>query len=118
MFNLHHQLKTEETVLAENCAKAVHNNICRYFKPSTMWFKEITQHKWDNIVITTPTELFNNIQTIFAECTEAGIVITQQDAAIRFASLLQPLSASYIPLMQFVSILRTLPFLSYGRKFV
>jgi hypothetical protein len=41
MFNLHHLLKTEETVLAESRAKAVYNNICRYFKPSTLWFKKI-----------------------------------------------------------------------------
>jgi hypothetical protein len=50
----------------------------------------------------TPTESFNNMQAILAECSSAGIVITQQNAAIRFARLLQPLSASYIPLMQFV----------------
>jgi hypothetical protein len=70
-------------------------------KQSTLWFKESTQHKWDSIVMTTPTEPFNNMQAILAECSSAGIVITQQNAAIRFARL-QPLSASYIPLMQFV----------------
>jgi hypothetical protein len=101
MFNLHHLLNTDETVLAEARAKAIYNNICRYFKPSLTWFREITQHKWDSIVLTTPTRSFNNMQTILAECIEARIVITQQDAAIRFASLLQLLSASYILLMQF-----------------
>jgi hypothetical protein len=102
MFGLHHLLETQSTVLAEERAKAVYNNICRHFKPSTLWFKESTQHKWDSIVLTTPTESFNNMQAILAECTAAGIVITQQNAAIRFARLLQLLSASYIPLLQFV----------------
>jgi hypothetical protein len=101
MFNLHHLLNTDEIVLAEACAKAIYNNICKYFKPSLPWFGEITQHKWYSIVITTPTESFNNMQVILAECTEEGIVITQQDAAIRFANLLQPLGASSTPLMQF-----------------
>jgi hypothetical protein len=102
MSSLRHLLETEETVLAEERAKTVFNNICRHFKPCTLWFEESTQHKWHNIVMRTPTESFNNMQAILAECSSAGIVITQQNAAIRFAKLLQPLSASYIPLMQFV----------------
>jgi hypothetical protein len=102
MFGLHHLLETEATVLAEERAKAVYYNICRHFKPSTLWLKEGTQHKWDSIVMMTPTESFNNMQALLAECTAEGIVITQENAAIRFVRLLQQLRASYIPLMQFV----------------
>jgi hypothetical protein len=47
--------------------------------------------------MTTPTESFNTMQAVLAECSAAGIAITQQNAAIRFARILQPISPSYIP---------------------
>jgi hypothetical protein len=101
MFGLHHLLETDEKVLAENHAKAAYSNICSHFKSSSVWFEESIQYKWDSIVMTTPTESFNMMQAVLAKCSSAEIAITQQNAAIRFSRLLQPLSPSYIPLMQF-----------------
>ena len=101
-FSLHYLLKPHPEPPLNLLGRAVYLAIDSHFRQSNEWVKQEILGRWERIVLVNPRETYNKITSIFHEGITAGLDFTPYAAAVKFAKLIQPLHAVYIPILMAV----------------
>jgi hypothetical protein len=98
-FSLHYLLKPHPEPPLNVLGRTVYQAIDSHFRQSNEWVKQEILGRWESITLTNPRDTYNKITSIFHEGITAGLEFTPYSAVVKFARLIQPLHAAYIPIL-------------------
>jgi hypothetical protein len=101
-FSLHNLLKPHPEPPLNVLGRTVYQAINSHFRQLNEWVKQEILGRWESITLTNPRNTYNKITSIFHEGITAAIEFTPYSAAVKFARLIQPLHAAYIPILMAV----------------